>query len=421
MTILLVGLNHRTAPVELRETLALTEQSLQAALEALGGCRIQEGAILSTCNRLEIYAVADQFDDVRQQLDAYLAGLHDAALEDISPHLYHLEGMEAARHLMRVAAGLDSMILGEPQILGQVIQALNDAQAAGLSGPIASHLFSQAIHAGKRARSETEISRYTTSISHAGALMLLDKVDNPSPNVLIVGAGEMAILAAKALQKHNISNLAFINRSYERAESLASAHVGSALSWQDFGEALVWADAVLSATDAPHNVIHARDVERALPDRQGRRLVFVDIAVPRDVEVAVGNIEGVQRFDIDDLQSLVDSNTAQRQTAVPQVETIIAQELSVFSEWYHSREVVSVIKDLRDWANEVARSEVDQALNKLHDADEHTEQVMNRLAHRLVNKLLHKPTVQLRGQAAEGKGYGYAHALSELFDLHSTD
>ncbi len=422
MTIILVGLNHRSAPVELREKLGQSEHSLESAREKLGGGHSQEAAVLSTCNRFEVYAVVDQRDTGWQSLDRLVADLLDTSLDAISPHLYHYEGMYAARHLMRVAAGLDSMILGEPQILGQVAQAFSDAQSAELVGPVLSHLFSQALHAGKRARSETDISRFTTSVSHAGVLLLLDHMTVSTPNVLIVGAGDMAVLAAKALRQHPGSNLAFINRSASHAEAAASDLGENTLSWHwhEFADALTWADALISATAAPHPILYARDVERVMPQRQGRPLVCVDIAVPRDVEVAVGQIEGVQRYDIDDLHSIVDNNTAQREAAVPQVEAIIEQELNRFSEWYYSREVSAVIKDLRQWASEVARLEVDQALNKLPDVDAHTEQVVNRLAHRLVNKLLHEPTVQLRGQAAEGNGYVYAHMVSELFDLQSS-
>jgi glutamyl-tRNA reductase len=435
VTILLVGLNHRTAPVELREKLALTGCALQMALEALQDYRhptsvnqhsnaiapIHEGAIISTCNRLEIYAVVEKADTGWQHIEGFLSGLQNIPLDELHPHLYHLEGVNAIHHLMRVACGLDSMILGESQILGQVTQALSDAQSAGLTGPVLSHLFSQVIHAGKRARTETEISRFTTSVSHAGVRMVLDKIHTNTPNVLVIGAGEMALLAAKTLTKYASVNLAFINRTYNRAEALAAELGGQSMSWHQLDEALQWADAIITATGAPHIVIYAKDVEREFLKRQHRPLLFVDIAVPRDVEVTVGEIEGVQRYDIDDLHSIVDSNTAQREAAIPLVEAIIAEEINTFQEWYHSREVTPVIRDLRRWASEVAQMEIEQALNKLHGVDDQTVHIVNKLAHRIVNKLLHEPTVRLRGQAAEGNGYGYAHAVSELFGLNATE
>ncbi len=427
MTIILVGLNHRTAPVELREQVSLTGCALPMALEELWGHRqategdsgVKEGVILSTCNRLEIYAVVQQRENGWRYIEDFLASLKDIPLDVLKPHLYYQEGEQATRHLMRVAAGLDSMILGEPQILGQVTQAFEDAKSAGITGPLLSRLFSQAIHAGKRARSETDISRYTTSVSSAGAQMVLERSAVSDPNVLVVGAGEMAVLAAKTLQKQGVSSLAFINRTYSRAADLAAELNGTSMGWHYLGEALVWADAVITATGAPHTVIHAGEVLTTLQQRAGRPLLLVDIAVPRDVETAVGDLPNVQRFDIDDLQSIVDTNTAQREAAIPQVERIIEQEMWVFTEWHNSREVTPVIRDLRRWAAQVAEAEVQQALNKLPEGDDRLAQIVNRLAHRIVNKLLHEPTVRLRGQAVEGNGHGYAHAVSELFGLES--
>ena len=434
MTIVLVGLNHRTTPIELREKLSLTGSALQNALEKLKTYQstqqdgitvylIDEGVILSTCNRLEIYAVVniEHKESGWELIENFLANLQNLPLEEVKPHLYYYAGLEAVQHLMRVACGLDSMILGESQILGQVTQSFIDVQHNGLVGSILSQVMSQAIHAGKRARTETEISHYTTSVSHAGALLVLDKVGVSSPNILIVGAGEMAILAAKSLHKHSDINLAFINRTFSHAEALASELDGKSLSWYQLAEALEWADAVITATGAPHLVIYAEDVEQILASRQERPLLFVDIAVPRDVEITVEKLSGVQRYDIDDLQSIVDTNTNQRQVAIPHVEMIVEQEMDSFSEWYHSRQVVPVITDLRRWATQIAQQEVEQAVNKINNVDEHTEKIINRLAHRLVNKLLHEPTIQLRGQAANGNGIGYAHVVSELFGLQGME
>lgn len=427
MSIILVGLNHRTAPVELREKLALNGCALPMALEELWNKRqaaeehssVQEGVILSTCNRLEIYAVVENRDAGWQHIEQFLCDLQNIPPEELRTHLYMHEGTVAIDHLMRVACGLDSMILGEPQILGQVTQAFEDAKSAKMTGAILSRVFSQAIHAGKRARTETDISRFTTSVSSAGSQMVLENVIATEPNILVVGAGEMAILAAKALQKQGIKNLTFINRTYSRAANLAEEVGGTSMGWHQLAEGLAWADAIITATGAPHTVIYADEVQAVMNNRNDRPLLLVDIAVPRDVDVAVGNLPNVQRFDIDDLQSIVDSNTAQREAAVPQVEAIIDQEVQLFLEWHHSREVTPVIRDLRKWATDVAEAEVQQALSKLPDDDGQVAKIVNQLAHRIVNKLLHEPTVRLRGQAVEGNGQGYAHAVSELFGLHS--
>ncbi|MCC7448528.1 MAG: glutamyl-tRNA reductase [Anaerolineae bacterium] len=427
MSIVLVGLNHRTAPVELREQLSLTGCALQMALEELHianqpesqSAVVQEAVIVSTCNRLEIYAVVG--GDANRgwaTIERFLTNLQGIAPEALHPHLYFMDEHTAVEHLMRVAAGLDSMILGEPQILGQVTQAFGDAKLAGATGPVLSHLFAQAIHAGKRARTETAISRHTTSASHAAALLAQQKIgDLRTARVLVVGAGEMAELAVHALQFHGAVDITCINRTYSRAEELAQRIGGQAMNWYHLDAALIQSDVVITATGAPHIVIYADYVARILPKREGRPLVFVDIAVPRDVEESVGELTGVQCYDIDDLELAVDTNVAQRQAAIPQVERIMEQEAVNFREWLNSRRVVPVITDLRRKADDIAAAEVAQMLHRLKGLDEREQDMLYQLAHRIVNKLLHEPTIRLKAYAAGGNGYGYAHAMRELFAL----
>lgn len=430
MSIVLVGINHQTAPVELRDQLSLSGDALRMALDELSVYKpthlngnmaealAQECVILSTCNRLEIYAIVANPEHGWSSIASFIGQFRNIPIESLQPHLYFKSDREAAYHLMRVACGLDSMILGESQILGQVALALNESQSSGTAGAILSHLFAQAIHSGKRARTETDISHYTTSVSHAAALLVAEKVSRVADHhVLIVGAGEMAGLAAQALKRHGAQHITFLNRTYRRAETLAKEVGGQAKSWSQLTESLTWADIVICATSAPHTIIYAADVERILPQRNNRPLLFIDIAVPRDVEDIVSDLPSVQRFDIDDLQSTVDSNIAQRKAAIPGVEIIIDQELTLFLEWLNSRQVSSIIQNLREWAQHIAAAEVQQALNRLPDADQQTEQVIQRLAHRLTNKLLHEPTVRLRSHAAEGNGHGYAYAVRELFGL----
>jgi glutamyl-tRNA reductase len=251
---------------------------------------------------------------------------------------------------------------------------------------------------------------------------MIEKLNQQSAvHVLLIGAGEMAALAAQALKRFDIHNMMFVNRTYERAEAMANKFGGSARNWFQLQEALIWADAVICATGAPHIVIDRHIVETALQRREGRPLVFVDIAVPRDVEDSVGELSSVQVYDIDDLQSVVDANVELRRAAIPQVETIIQQEMAQFAEWYHGRQVTPIIKTLREWAQSVADDEITQTLNRLAPADERTREIVSRMAHRLVNRLLHEPTSRLRIQASEGNGYGYAHAVRELFALNTLD
>jgi len=425
VSIVLVGLNHRSAPVELREKLALAGCSLRMALEDLhemsqhnGSSVVSEAVVLSTCNRLEVYANVHHAAQGVAALGGFLGGLQNVDPGELAPHLYHYEGDAAINHLMRVASGLDSMILGEPQILGQVSQAYEDARTAGATGPILSHLFTQAIHAGKRARTETAIGRHTTSVAHVGAQKVIDELPSlATRNVLVVGAGEMAALAAEVLERSESVSLAFINRTFNRAEAMAAERNGRALAWHQLEEGLVWADAIVSATGAPHTVIYKQDLAKILDARAGRPLVVVDLSVPRDIEDVASDLPGVMYHDIDDLQCVLDAHLELRRAAIPDVELVVRESMMQFTEWLSGRQVTPVIRNLREWAESVAAEELEAALNRMPDADEKTRQMVGRLTHRLVNRLLHEPTTRLRMQAADGNGYGYAHAVRELFAL----
>lgn len=443
MHLIAVGLNHNTAPVALREQLALNDCGLRMALSDLvasrrrpangygngnGHCHghghppLLESVILSTCNRLEIYAVvAGEAQAGWHWIQRFLADLQGLDLELLGRHLYFLDGPATVNHLMRVAAGLDSMILGEAQILGQVSAAQDAAQAAGCLGPILSHLFDRAIHAGKRARTETEIGRHTTSISHAAAQLICERsAALENVQALIVGAGEMAQVAAQALHDRGLRQMSFINRTHARAESLAQHFGGRALNWYHLPAALTMADVVICSTGAPHIVIHEDDVRPGLAGRGGRPLLFVDIAVPRDVQESVGALPGVQLLDIDQLQDTVDANMAQREAAIPEVEEIILAEAAYFDTWLQGRQVLPVLVELRQRAQEIAESELAKHQPHLDELDPLSQEKVTRMVYRIVNKLLHEPTVRLKASAAEGNGIEYAQTIRELFDLDIT-
>lgn len=410
MSIILIGLDHRTAPLDLREQMALSGDALRAALDdlhAVPGVLVQEAAIVSTCNRLEVYAEAAP--DAVEPILAVIARAGGLAPDALRPHLRLLQDADAVTHLMRVASGIESMILGETQVLGQVADALERARTAGTSGAVLSHLFAQAVHTGKRARAETEISRHTTSVSQAAANLAAGH-----SRVLVVGAGDMAALAAQALAsgQHEIT---IVNRTYSRATTLARQVGGRALDWLQLGSALAWADVVIAAVTAPRPVLNAAD----LGDRAQKLLLF-DLGLPRNVDSAVADLPGVTLYTLDDLQALVSANRAHRSAAVPQVEAIVAEESTAFMDWLHSRAVAPVITDLQRWARTVAESEITQALNRLDAPDPHTEQVITRMAHRLVGKLLHEPTVKLKAHAGESDGLAYADTLRELFGLDAS-
>lgn len=398
--ILLVGLSHHTAPLVLREQLTLAEHDLDQTLRQLSGQGLDEVAILTTCNRLEFYAVGQSSTPI----ELLLASLGDLTPETLAPHLYVETGRAAVDHLMRVAAGLDSMILGEQQILGQVQLSFEFAQAAGTAGPVLSHLLAQAAHAGKRARHETEVSRHTTSISHAAVKLAGSQLgDLQQARALVVGGGEMATLAAQALNRHNIGDLTCINRSFERAQTLATQFEGQARTWDQLPQALAEADVVISATSAPTTIIHPEDIQSPL--------VIIDIALPRDVAAGVSALPDVHYYDLDDLKTYVEANLARREAATADVEIIIDEEAARFEEWLRGRSVAPVITALRDKVTAVADDEVAAALRRLGDLDEDQQKVVEHLAHRIVNKILHAPTVCLRDDNE------YAAAVLDLFDL----
>jgi glutamyl-tRNA reductase len=429
--IILVGLNHRTTPVKLREQLSLCGDKLLTSVKALSCYRLVEysgdatpvceNVVLSTCNRLEVYAWVENAASGWTTIQSFLAQRHGLSLDHLSPHLYFLEGEAAITHLFRVASGLDSMILGEPQILGQVSRALGTSQDAKAVGPVLSRLFMQASHAGKKARSETAISRHTTSISHAAVLLAREQVDDiRRVRALVVGAGEMGALAAEALHMQGVKAITCINRTEASAMALARRVQGQVLNWHALPNALAWADVVITATSAPHTIIHRSDVAQVLPHRQGRPLVFVDTAMPRDVEETIDDLELVYRYDIDDLRATMDTSRAQRKAEVPAVEAIVKSEVQSFVEWLHNRQVAPIITDLRNKALALAHDEVEQALRRLEGLPERDRQVINRLAHRIVNKLLHTPTQCLKTRTASRIDQDYVQVVRDLFCLEAS-
>lgn len=426
MPIICLGLSHHTAPVEIRERLTFSAPALKAALARCGcGCAshptgFPELVILSTCNRLELYALAsstsDQSDHYKALTD-FLVETRGAALTEFQSHLYQYAGHEAVEHLCRVAAGLDSMILGEPQILGQVADAYESALAAGSAGPVLSALFRAAIRAGKRARSETAISRNPASVSSV-AVRLAEQIvgDLPARRVLVIGAGEMGELAVEALRARGVRQVTVVNRTHRRAVELAERWSGDALSFEYLTEVVRAADIVISSTGAPHIILDSDIARRAMADRASP-LVLIDIAVPRDVDPAVGDIPGVHLFDLDHLHARLDGAIAERRNEVPRVETIVAEEAMAFQAWLRGVEILPVIADLRLKAEHIRQRELARALRHLPGLDPETRQHVERLSESLVNKLLHEPTRQLRAVAGNGHAAEYAQTVRRLFGL----
>lgn len=418
MALLLIGLNHRTAPVDLRETLYIHNDMLFPILAEMQHLDIvQENAILSTCNRLEIYTAVADVVKAEHQIINYLCQLYNIRKSELVPHLYIKQERMAVSHLMRVASGLDSMVLGETQILGQVSAALNCAVSVQTSGTLLHRMFETALHAGKRARTETTISQNTTSVSHAAALLVRNRVDTLQPRVLIIGAGEMAEMAAMAASDHGMTDLHIINRTQAHGQALARKVNGEAHDWSALWDELSCADVVISATGAPHLVLYKNDMERVIERRNNRPFVLVDVAVPRDIDPAIHDFEIAICYDIDDLQQVVDDSLAQREACVPDVETIISEESGKYWQWLGERQIVPVIKDLRQEVQGVVAGELEDAMNKLAHLSKHDKGVVSRMAHRIMNKVLHSPTVSLREHASSEDAQDFAALVRDLFAL----
>jgi glutamyl-tRNA reductase len=422
--ILLMGLNHTTAPIGLRERLAINNACLSDALAQLcqpnDHCtaRLYEGAILSTCNRLEVYATGDDVEGGYESLIRFVCLYRELDAGDFSHALYCKSDAEAVQHLMRVACGLDSMVTGEPQILGQVTAAYQTALKQGVAGSVLNALFQRAIRAGKRTHTETAISEHATSVPSVAAT-LAERVTGGlrGRTVLVMGAGEMGEIAARAIMTRGATGIIVANRTYDRALALARQLGGEAMPFDQQIEALARADIVVTTTDAPHVILTREKVATAMARRPGRPMVIVDIAVPRDTDPAVANIPGVRLYDIDDLRSVVNGNLEARQREMPRAEAIAAQEAQDFMCWFETLEVVPTIADLREWAETVKVQELTKALRRLGNLNEREREVVCALAHGLVNKLLHEPTVQLKQRAVQGDGHLYAGVVRELFGL----
>lgn len=419
MFIAVVGLNHRTAPVEVRERLSFTHQTLEEALQCIAGHPAVEGCvILFTCNRTEIYVSSSDLEEGINAVRDYfslLSGVDTARMVD---YTYTHTLREAARHLFRVSAGLDSMLLGEPQILGQVRDAYQFARERGFTGKVLNVLFQQAVAAGKRVRKATGIDQNAVSISYAAVELARQELgDLNGRSVLVIGAGKMSELAARYLVANGVSGVIVSNRSYDRAAELARQFGGRAVRFDRLYECLPEADIVISCTAAAHYVVHYERAAQALAGRPGARILMVDIAVPRDIDPRIGELPGVTLYDIDDLQKVVDQNLAWRRQLAVEAEKIVAAELVQFQKWLAAQSVVPVIAALKEKAERIKQNELKRALNRLGDLSPHDKKVVLSLAGSIVNQLLHAPVTRLKEYSQSPEGHLYAKALQDLFDL----
>lgn len=422
MHILCIGVNHRTASVSLRENLSLGEEALRAALARHGRGREESGGILSeltilsTCNRIELYSRSASTD--HGALTSLLEEVSGVSRKAFEQHLFQLEGQDAARHLFRVAAGLDSQVLGEPQILGQVAEAHMTALRLGSTGPVLSRLFQTAIHAGKRVRNESAISSGLSTVSSIAVKLASDVVGGlAQAKVVVIGAGEMAELAVEALRKRGAQRIAVINRTVSRGQELAKRWGAVAKPLEAILDELRDADIVISSTSAPHTILHRKSLEKLMRHREDRQLVVLDIAVPRNVDEEVGELPGVHLYDIDDLVRQAGQSFENRKREVPRAEAVVEEELASFLSWLDTLSVTPVIRELHQLAESIRRQELKRTLRRMPGLDEAETQRIEALTRALVNKLLHFPTVYLKEQSRYGEEVRGALLTRKLFGL----
>jgi glutamyl-tRNA reductase len=379
--------------------------------------QVREVVILSTCHRLEVYALVDNRCAGEDSIVRWLSGMCGFAPEKLCDYLYTCHDQEAVHHLLRVAAGLDSMVLGEAQILGQIAEAYELACSQRAAGAVLSALFRAAIHAGKRARTETGIAVNPASVSSLAANLAGQLLgDLAQRQVLLIGAGETAALAVKALIQRGVSNIVVANRTLLHAEQLARTWGATAVALDQLPAALPGADIVITSTGAPHSILDRDLLAPAMASRPLRPPFIIDIAVPRDVDSGVTGIPNVHLCDIDDLQSQAQQNTRHREAEIPYVEAIVEAEVIQFMNWHRSLEVASTVAELREQMERARQHELERLFNRL-DLDERERSLVATMSHRLVNRILHAPTVCLKREAVNGNGAAYLAATRQLCSL----
>jgi glutamyl-tRNA reductase len=431
MNIIMAGLNHRTAPVAVREQFALSEDAMGKALCALKENQvIQEALILATCNRVEIYAVATDteaghdalkhFFLSRSQADA-TQSLHDKETSILSA-LYLYESNACLKHLFRVAGSLDSMIIGEPQILGQIKDAFDLAMSHKSTGVILNKVFKKAISVAKRIRTETKIAENAVSISFA-AVELAKKIfgDLKKKSVMLIGAGEMAELAARHFISNGVADIFVANRNYERALELAVEYHGTPVKFEDFLVEMAQSDIVLCSTGAPHYLVGPDDVSKVIATRQNRPIFFIDISVPRNIDPAINELDNVFLYDIDDLKLSVEANIRTRETEALKAEEIVAQEVVQIACWFRSLDAVPFIIALKEKAETIRLEEIKRTLDKLGTISEKEREAIEGLTVSIVNKLLHGPLTLLKKETEGTNGNTLLEAAQRLFLIEKTE
>jgi glutamyl-tRNA reductase len=419
MKLLVTGVSHKTAPVAVRESLAFREESLPASLanlKARGG--VSEAMILSTCNRVEItLTIADECDPAAL-VDAFLADLKGVDAASLHAHIFRHEGRDAIHHIFRVAASLDSMIVGEPQILGQLKTAYNAAKDCGAVCGWLDDLLSRAFNVAKRVRSETGIGQMAVSVSYA-AVELARKIFGSlsGRTIMIVGAGKMSELAAKHLRRSGASHVFVTNRTHERSVEMAKLFQGTPVEYTRFVSMLPEMDIVIASSGAPHYILTREDMQRVIAARRNKPMFLIDIAVPRNIDPAVNQIDNVFLYDIDDLQQVVDSNLRERHKEAERAEIMVAEEVDRMMARLKVAEVAPAIVQIQEQLERIRAAEIDKVRRKYGPFTAQQEEAMEALTRGIVNKVAHGPISELRQQAGKPEGVYVVAAIRKAFHL----
>ncbi|MCP3030487.1 glutamyl-tRNA reductase [Halobacillus sp. A1] len=419
MHILTIGLNYKTAPVEIREKLTFSEDHIEEAMQKLSTQKsVLENVIISTCNRTEIYAVVDQLHTGRYYIKKFLADWFEMDKEQFSPFLSIYEADGAMEHLFRVTSGLDSMVLGETQILGQIKQAFQRAQEAGTTGTIFNQLFKQGVTMSKKAHKDTEIGGNAVSVSYA-AVELARKIfgDLVHKHIVIVGAGKMGELAAKNLHGSGVKKVTVLNRTLSKARMVAEQFNGQARTMDNLEEVLTDADIVITSTGSSEYVVTKENMEPIHKKRKGKPLFFVDIAVPRNLDPAMENLDSVFLYDIDDLQGIVDSNLAVRKQAAEEIEIMIEAEIVAFKEWLQTIGVVPVISALRAKAMGIQAETMESIERKMPELTERERKVLNKHTKSIINQMLKDPILQVKELSAKPESEESLRLFTQIFGI----
>ncbi len=418
--LLALGISHKTAPVELRERLALTELQAQRFTQELTEPEVvQEAVVISTCNRTEFYVVAADAVQAESELLGRLARRTGIRPTELAGMVYSPRNCDAARHLYRVTSGLESMIVGEAEVQGQVKRAYEAALAAGTTGPLTNRLFTAALQTGKRVRTETEIGASRLSVSTVAVELARNAVGElPRRDVVIIGAGETAELTAQALADQGVTTIFVANRHAQRALSLAERFNGRVVSLDELPERLEQADIVVASTSSPHPIVGVEELELVMRARAGRPLVLIDIAVPRDVEAACGDLDGVTLYDIDDLQAVVARNLSVREAERDRATAIVEEEIVRFARWMGQLDVRPTIAALREHGAAIVDTVLAENAGRWESASPRDVARIDAIARAVMQRLLHEPTIRLKGLPEQGgSGHGRLQIVRELFGL----